>query len=116
MVYAPVCIPTLNRYEHLKELIESLQQNSWAQYTDLYIGLDFPPSEKYEEGYKKIVQYLCGGINGFQKVHVIKRNINIGAGKNASLLVEEALETFDRFICIEDDNIVSRDFLEYMDK
>ena len=78
--------------------------------------LDFPPSEKYEEGYKKIVQYLCGGINGFQKVHVIKRNINIGAGKNASFLVEEALETFDRFICIEDDNIVSRDFLEYMDK
>lgn len=47
MVYAPVCIPTLNRYEHLKELIESLQRNPWAQYTDLFIGLDFPPGEKY---------------------------------------------------------------------
>lgn len=116
MIYAPVCIITLNRYEHLKGLIESLQQNSWAQYTDLYIGLDFPPSEKYEEGYKKIVQYLGGGIHGFQKVHVIKRNRNIGVAKNASLMIEEVLKRFDRFIFFEDDNIVSVDFLEYMDK
>ncbi len=36
MVYAPIIIPTLNRYEHLKRCVKSLQQNGWAKYTELY--------------------------------------------------------------------------------
>lgn len=116
MCYAPVCIPTLDRYEHLKELIESLQKNPWAQYTDLYIGLDFPPGKKYEEGYEKVKRYLNQGIQGFRDVHIIKQDHNLGATKNTWAILDAVLTQFDRFILLEDDNIVSTDFLEYMDK
>ena len=46
--YAPVLIPTLNRYEHLKQCLESLSKCSLAEHTEVYIALDFPPSEKYD--------------------------------------------------------------------
>lgn len=58
MVYYPICIPTLCRYEKFKECIESLAHNTIASKTDLIIGLDFPPSEKYREGYEKIKEYI----------------------------------------------------------
>ena len=54
MKYAPILIPTMCRYNHFFRLIESLKVNTWAKYTDIYIGLDYPPSSKYEEGYKQI--------------------------------------------------------------
>ena len=55
---APVVIPTLNRYTHLRRCVESLEDNTWAEYTDVFISVDFPPEEKYEEGHKKVVEYL----------------------------------------------------------
>ena len=50
MKYAPVLITTLCRSEHFVRLIKSLKANDWAQYTDVYIAVDFPPSEKYHNG------------------------------------------------------------------
>lgn len=34
MVYAPIIIPTLCRFEHFKKCIENLK-NSWAKFTDI---------------------------------------------------------------------------------
>ena len=58
MIYAPVIIPTLNRYEHFKNCLESLEACVGADFTDVYVALDYPPSEKYVEGWKKIDIYL----------------------------------------------------------
>lgn len=45
MIYSPVIIPTLNRYEHFRECLESLEHCVDADKTTVYIGLDYPPSE-----------------------------------------------------------------------
>ena len=58
MKYAPIIIPTLNRIEHLKRCITSLQKNPWAKYTPLIVSVDYPPNERYVEGYKKVCKYL----------------------------------------------------------
>ena len=57
-ICAPIIIPTLNRHEHLKKCIESLQKNKLAKQTELFISVDFPPNEKYKVGYEKVVEYL----------------------------------------------------------
>lgn len=67
MKYAPILIPTMCRYNHFFRLIESLKVNTWAKYTDIYIGLDYPPSSKYEEGYKQICEYLDGDFSEFTR-------------------------------------------------
>lgn len=42
--YAPVIIPTLNRYVHLKRCVDSLAKCTHAPDTELIIGLDYPPT------------------------------------------------------------------------
>ena len=51
MVYAPVCIPTLNRVKHLSRCIESLQACKYADETELVIGVDFPSKDNHIKGW-----------------------------------------------------------------
>lgn len=116
MVYAPIVIPTLCRFQHIKKLIESLQKNSWAKYTELYIGIDYPPHEQYRDGYDQVCKYFKAGVNGFLNVNVYFHKANLGSYENALFLLRKVREKYDRYIFTEDDNEFSPNFLEYMDK
>lgn len=116
MIYAPVLIPTLCRYDHFVRCIESLKKNTWAKYTDIYIGLDYPKNKYHWEGYEKICKYLEGDFCEFKSFNVIKRKENYGSLKNMIELREDVFKNFDRVIRTDDDAEFSRNFLEYMNK
>lgn len=116
MVYAPVIITTLCRYNHFVRCIESLKNNTWAKYTDIYIGLDYPKKQSHWEGYEKICKYLDGEFYEFKSFNVIKRMNNYGSLRNMKELREHVFENFDRVIRTDDDAEFSPNFLEYMDK
>lgn len=115
MTYYPVLIPTLNRYQHFKECVESLAACTHADKTELVIGLDYPPSEKYVEGWKKIKEYIPT-IVGFAKVTLFEHSQNLGSTGNSKCLQEYAANNYDAWITTEDDNVFSPCFLDYMDK
>ncbi len=115
MNYYPIIIPTLNRYEHFKRCVESLANNLHANQTELVIGLDFPPNEKYVEGYKKIKAYIPT-IKGFAKVTVFEHEKNLGPGDNIICLKNYCKSRYEAFISTEDDNVFSPGFLDYMNK
>ncbi len=110
----PVIIITLNRYEHLRRCVESLKKNNLANKTDLYIGLDYPPNFRYEEGYKEVKDYLNKGIDGFQNVTIVQQTENKGMFGNFVSVQEEVYRKYDRFIYTEDDNEFAANYLEYM--
>ena len=119
--YAPVIIPTLNRYDHFRQCIESLENCTGADKTVVYIGLDYPPAEKYVEGWKKIDDYLkdkeCS--NKFKQFVVFRREHNCGIGNensNSNLLKKYVSKKYDRYIFSEDDNVFSPNFLEFINK
>ena len=114
-IYAPVVIPTLCRYEHLKRCIDSLSNCTGADRTELYIGLDFPAEESHWEGYRKICDYLPN-IIGFKNVVIIRREENQGAAQNARDLLDIVHQKYDRYIFSEDDNEFSPNFLDYINK
>lgn len=119
--YAPVIIPTLNRYEHFKRCLNSLERCTGADKTDVYVGLDYPPSEKYIEGWKKIDAFLLDKEkhNGFNKLYVRRRDHNcgtVGEGNNYRLLYDEIKKVTNKYISSEDDNEFSPNFLVYMNK
>lgn len=116
MIYAPVIIPTLNRDKHLERCLTSLMKNSVASETEVYVSVDYPPAEKYVEGYERVKKVLEKDYSGFKKLHVIYQEENLGAGKNIDFLRAYVSKTYDRFIATEDDNEFSENFLEYMDK
>jgi hypothetical protein len=110
---APIIIPTLNRYNHFRNCVESLEKNKFASDSDLIVALDFPLRENHWEGYNQILKYLTE-IIGFKSVKVIKRAENFGAERNLFSALSEVFETYDRLILSEDDNVFSHDFLEFM--
>jgi hypothetical protein len=112
--YAPILVATLNRYQHFKRCIESLANCPEAKSSDLYIALDYPPSEKYCEGYNEIVAFLESGIVGFKSVNVLKRKRNLGGRRNFAEARREIFREYDRVIISEDDNEFSRDFLNFI--
>lgn len=116
MLYAPVVIGTLSRFEHFKRCIKSLEDNSWAKFTEIYISVDYPPENKYIEGNNAIIEFLKKHKMNFYKTNIIYQNENLGATENYEFLVALAFEHYDRVIVLEDDIEVSPNFLEYMDK
>lgn len=116
MIYAPIIIPTLNRVEHLKRCIMSLQANPWAKYTTLIISVDFPPNQNYEDGYHDVCAYLQSGISGFADIEIIYQKTNLGAYQNMQFLLDYSVKKCDRYIFTEDDNEFSPNFIEYIDK
>lgn len=118
MIYAPVIIPTLNRYEHFKKCLESLEGCTGAEHTDVYVALDYPPSEKYVEGWRKNDAYLHEKEkkNRFKTLTVYRRKENyFFSGKgNGKTAINDATKDVDRYIFSEDDNVFSPNFLKYV--
>lgn len=113
--YAPILIPTLNRYEHLKRCIDSLLANPLASKTDIYISVDFPPDEKYQKGYERVKKYLTEELkSGFNNIFVYYQTHNLGADENCFFLWEKVFKNHNTFILTEDDNEFSPNFLKYM--
>lgn len=126
MTYAPVCIPTLNRYEHLRKCLESLSRCTGADQTEVYVALDYPPLDKWDKyapGWEKNREFLhsCGDM-GFKKLHVIEREENYGTwlpgdkGNLKVLLNEVIYPKYDGYITTEDDNIFAPNYLMYVNK
>ena len=118
--WAPIVIPTLNRYEHFRKCFESLEACVGADQTEIFIGLDYPPSEKYVEGWEKIDDFLTlkERNNGFKRLHVIRREHNYGIGPNGNWdsLEKEIVKTYNTFIASEDDNIFASNALLYFNR
>lgn len=115
MEYAPVVIGTLCRFEHFKKAVESLERNPWAQYTNIYIGVDYPTKEVHWAGYRKIVEYTNTHTFQFNSVKIFFREENFGPVRNFNELRTIAFKENGMVISSEDDNVFSPNFLEYMD-
>lgn len=81
--YAPVIIVTLDRVEHFKRCLESLEECTGAENTDVYVALDYPPSEKYIAGWEKNNVYISEKETNhhFKSFHVLRRERNYGICK-----------------------------------
>lgn len=116
---APVLISTVNRYQHFRDCLESLSRCTWADKTDVFVAVDYPPSENYWEGYRLIKGYLdtCGNL-GFKSLNVIYRETNYFYTEKGNLgaLLDEVSRNYDRYIITEDDNVFSPNFLVFINK
>lgn len=117
MEMAPIIIPTLNRYEHLKRCIDSLKKNGFVSRTDLFISLDYPPNSNYYDGYIKTKEYLENtNFDTFRNVCIYWQEHNLGSEKNIDFLLSIVYERYDYFIISEDDNEFAPNYLEYVNK
>lgn len=110
---APIVLFTYDRYTHLTLTINSLKKNRLAKFSQLFIFSDGPKSNREFEKIKKIRLYLKE-ISGFKKIIIIERKKNYGLSKNIIDGVSFVLKKFKKIIVVEDDLLVNKFFLDYM--
>jgi hypothetical protein len=111
--YAPIALFVFNRYNHLKRVVEAIKKNSIAKKSKVYIFSDYSNLYKEQRKIKKIRDYLYN-INGFKKINIIERKINYGSAKNIILGLKFIFKKYKKCIVIEDDILVSKNFLLQM--
>ena len=113
-VKTAILIPTLCRNKHLEKCLGSLMKNPWAQYVDVYIGVDYPAKDPHWPGYREVLKLVDRDYSMFRSFHLYKRPHNYGADKNMEALYQEAIKDHEQFIFMEDDTEFSENYLEYM--
>ena len=112
---SPVVLFCYKRLDTLKQTIESLQQNYWADRSELYIFSDGPQKPADEPIVRSIRDYLKT-ITGFKKVVITEAVKNKGLANSIIDGVTDIINQYDKVIVLEDDLVTSRNFLIYMNK
>lgn len=112
-IKAPVLISVYDRANHLKRCIDSLKQCKESVDTDIYIVSDAAFREEDEEKIRVVRDYV-NSIDGFRNVYKIFRKENMGVPHSVKEAYKEVIRKYKRIIFMEDDIVVSPNFLEYM--
>lgn len=110
---APVAIFCYRR--KIDKLIESILDNEESRKTELFIFSDGYRSEIDKEDVKEVRKSL-EKIKGFRSVKIIESDKNKGLAKSIIDGVSQVIRKFGKIIVLEDDLIVSKYFLDYMNK
>lgn len=113
--FAPIVLFTYNRLEHTKETIEALKQNDYAKDSDLIVYSDAPKTESDSIKVLNVREYLKT-INGFKNIIVVEQKENKGLASSIIDGVTEIVNKYGSIIVLEDDVVVSRFFLKYVNQ
>lgn len=110
---APIALFAYKRPLHLKKTLESLSNCAGASESELFIFSDGPKKVDDERGVSEVRELIKSrkwcGID-----HIIERDRNLGLANSIISGVTELCEKYGRVIVMEDDLLVSRYFLSYL--
>ncbi len=117
MKYAPIVLFAFNRLEPLKVCVSALLSNSEAKDTDLIVFVDGPrPDKEGEKETVSIVREYVKTISGFKSLTYHFSDCNKKLGPSIIAGVSDVINEYGRAIVIEDDLIVSKNYLSFMNQ
>ena len=116
MENAPVVVFGYNRCEKLYNCLKSLMDCDLSENTDVFVYAD---GAKNDTDIPKVMEtrnmlYKLKEEHPFHLFELIEREHNLGLGRSVITGVTEVLEKYGRIIVVEDDLLLSKDFLRYM--
>ena len=114
---APLVVFAFNRVDSLGKCMSSLLNNEEAKDTDLYVFVDGSRANKTDEKEKvEAVREFVRNISGFKTLHYSFSEKNKGLGPSVIDGVTEIINQYGRVIVVEDDLVLSTNFLGFMNK
>jgi hypothetical protein len=110
---SPVVLFTYKRLSTTRMVVDSLALNAESSESDLIVFSDGPKGEKDANKVWEVREYLRT-ISYFKSVCIRERKKNLGLAESFIQGISEVLSVHDKAIFLEDDNVVSRHFLNYM--
>lgn len=110
---SPIVLFVYRRLCTTRLVVNSLLTNAEAVDSDLIIFSDAPKSDSDAPHVQQVRDYL-NEITGFKSLKIINRPFNMGLANSFIDGISSVLNAHDSAIFLEDDNIVSPFFLNYM--
>lgn len=110
---APIVLFTYRRIP--KETIDSLLKNNLVEQSDLFIYSDGYKNDFDKEDVREVREYLKS-IRGFKSITIKDASKNKGLANSIIDGITEVINKYNKVIVLEDDVIISTDFLEYMNE
>lgn len=110
---APIVLFVCNRLEHTRRTLSVLAANPLAAESDLTIYADGPKKPEHQ-GSVHAVRHLLRTASGFKSIEIVEREANLGLANSIISGVSEVCAASGRAIVVEDDLIVSPDFLTFL--
>ena len=116
--HAPVVLFAYRRPDHLERSLAALAANPVARSTQLTVYCDGPKSLAESDAVSRVrnLARSTQKSDSFRSVTVIERDHNLGLAESVISGVTEVLSAHESVIVMEDDLVVSPDFLEYMNQ
>jgi len=110
---APIALFAYRRRDHLKKVLSALGSNLLARDSDLVIFCDGPRGLTDLKDVEAVRQE-ARRATGFRNIEIREASGNQGLAFSLTAGLDFMLSHWDRVIVVEDDILVSRHFLEYM--
>ena len=108
----PIAIFAYNRPKHLRNLLNSLENNRLSELSDVSIFIDKCDDEKIHNS----ILEVANKKRKFRSLCVTTHDENIGLKSNLIFGINEVLNNDDGIIVLEDDLFLDEYFLEFMNK
>lgn len=119
--YAPIIVFAYNRVDKLENLLKSLESNDNTQKMDMFIFVDIPDkkdlkNKKYNNDVQEFVFSYKENNNSFKNIEVFVADVHKGLAESIIYGVTKVINQYKKAIVLEDDLVVSNDFLDYMQR
>jgi len=112
---SPIALFVYNRLDTLENLILSLKQNPESEESNLIIFSDGPIlNDSIDILEVKKVRKFIKDIEGFKTIKIVENIKNEGLASSIIQGLNSMSDLYDSFIVLEDDLVVSKYFLKYM--
>lgn len=112
---APIVVFAYNRPRLFQDMLTSLSRNVLIEQSDVYIYVDGPKDFEDTPRVQAVLDIANSFVGSKSKKIIISGN-HKGLAKSVTSGVTEVVEEYGRVIVLEDDLIVSRYFLSYMNE
>ena len=110
---SPICLFVYKRYETTKLMLESLLACPECKDSELYVFMDEARNDDEARDVERVRQ-LFDNLQGFRKVNLFPARMNKSMANSVIDGVTKVLQEHDDIIVLEDDLVVSPDFLQFM--
>ena len=114
MQLSPIAVFLYNRPEHTKNILNSLVKCTNFIDSKIYIFIDGPKNKEDEENVKKVNEISNKFYKKFNNIRINANTTNIGLFNNLTNGVSKVLNSFNKIIVIEDDLVLDKNFIIYM--
>jgi GT2 family glycosyltransferase len=115
MNLAPIALFVYNRPEHTRRVLDSLRCNLLAAESDLVIFSDAARKSVHQLNVG-LVRTLIRDVAGFRSVRIVERERNLGLASSIEDGVGRLCDEQGAVIVVEDDLMVSPEFLSFMNR